>query len=239
MNLGEQNVVLVPGQLSIQMLQFLGNLLVAPGFARLPLQRSNLALHLLDQVRHAQKILIGVLELSQGFLLLRFETRDSGGLFEYHPAVIGLTGDDLRNIPLGHDAVTASAHSRSHEKLLDILQTARDFVDEIFASAIPEHPPCHCHLVKRHVDSCRLEVLRIDIAYCQGNFGHAQWLSIVGAVENNIGHFSAPKRLGRLLAQYPADRVRDVRFPTAVRSDNCRDARNKIKRRLVCERLKP
>src|SRR5262249_39046601 len=52
---------LIPRQLRVRVLHFLGRLLVPPCFARLALQRSDLPFHFPDQVRHSQQILLRIL----------------------------------------------------------------------------------------------------------------------------------------------------------------------------------
>jgi hypothetical protein len=54
----------------------------------------------------------------------------------------------------------------------------------------------------------------------------------------HVGHLAAAQGLGRLLAEHPADGVRDVRFAATVRADNRRDAGLKIQRGFVRKGLK-
>ena len=59
----------------------------------------------------------------------------------------------------------------------------------------------------------------------------------VGAGEDDVRHLAAAQRLGRLLAEHPADGVEDVRFAAAVRADHAGDALVEIQDRLRGERL--
>ena len=68
LNPGLEHVELVAGELSIEVLEFLGNLLVAARLAGLALQGADLAFDLPDQVSHAQKVLLGVLRACAGLL---------------------------------------------------------------------------------------------------------------------------------------------------------------------------
>ena len=72
-NLGVQHVELMPRKLRVEMLQFVRNLFVAARLAGLPLERADLPLHFADQVRDAQKILLGVFEFAERFLFLAFD----------------------------------------------------------------------------------------------------------------------------------------------------------------------
>ena len=62
--------------------------LVAPGFARLPLQRTDLPLHLLDDVADAQQIRFGRLQFPQRFALLRLVFGDAGRFFENRAPIL-------------------------------------------------------------------------------------------------------------------------------------------------------
>ncbi len=69
-NLSLKHVELVPGELSVQMLQLDHQGLVTARFAGLALERANLPLHLANQVRDAQEVLIGVLQFAKRLFLL-------------------------------------------------------------------------------------------------------------------------------------------------------------------------
>jgi hypothetical protein len=146
-DLRAQIIKMMPRQLRVQVLQFLGKLFEAAGFAGLPLQRADLAFHLAHKVGHPQKVLIGILQLAQCLLFLRLVLGDSGGFLKNHPPILRLARQDLCNVALGHDAVAGPAHAGAHEQLLDVLKPAGGLVDEIFAATVPEHPPGDRHLV--------------------------------------------------------------------------------------------
>ena len=52
------------------------------------------------------------------------------------------------------------------------------------------------------------------------HFSHAHRFATIGAVENDVGHFSAAEGLSRLLTEHPSDGVRNVGFAAPVRTDN-------------------
>src|SRR6266481_4827127 len=56
--------------------------LIPARFPRLPLQRTDLAFHFLDDVADAQQIRLGCLKLPECFAFLRLVLRDAGGFFE-------------------------------------------------------------------------------------------------------------------------------------------------------------
>ncbi len=106
----------------------------------------------------------------------------------------------MGDIALGHDAVAGATHARPHKKLLDVLETARRFVDEVFTASIAEYPPCDCDFVVGNLDAGGPKVLLIEAANGQGHFGHSQRLAAVGSIEDDIRHLSATQRLRRLFA---------------------------------------
>ena len=56
--------------------------LIAPRLAGLPLQRTDLAFHFLDDVADAQKIRFGRFQFAQRLFLLAFVFRDAGRFFK-------------------------------------------------------------------------------------------------------------------------------------------------------------
>ena len=89
------------------------------------------------------------------------------------------------------------------------------------------------------LDARRSQVLAINAADGERDFGHAERLARIGAIEYNIGHLAAAEGLGRLFAQNPPDGVGDIGFAAAVWADDRRDAGLKIQRRFVRERFEP
>ena len=237
-NFSLQDIELMPRELGVQMLQLVHQRFVPARLARLALERTDLAFDFADQVGHAQEILVGVFELAQRFFFLRFELGDSCGFLKDHPSVIRFAGQNLGDIPLGHDAVAGPAHSGAHKKLLNVLQPARSLVQKIFAAAIAKHPACERDFVVSDLDSGGHEVLVIDSADGQRHFSHAERFAAIGTIKDHVGHFAAAQRLRRLLAQYPANSVRDIRFAAPVRPDNRGDPWLEIERCFIGERFK-
>src|SRR6266540_5647875 len=142
-----QHIKLMAAELRVEMLQLDHELFEAARLARLALERTDLPFHFANQIADAQEILLGVFQLAKCLALLRFEPGNAGGLLEDHPAVLRFAGENLRDVPLRHDAVAGAPHAGAHKKLLDVLQAARGPVDEIFAAAIAENPPGDGQLV--------------------------------------------------------------------------------------------
>ena len=199
--------------------QLVAQLLVLLGLADLALERADLALHLAEDVRLAEEVLLGLLDLAQGFLAVGLELRDAGGLLEDGAAVLGLRGEDLVDLALRHDGVGGRADARAHEEALDVLQAAAGFVDEVFAGAVAVDAAGDGDLV----------VLGAEFLLAVGegdrDLREAEGLARVGAVEDDVDELRAADGGGALFAEHPADRVGDVRLAAAVRADNGDHAR--------------
>ena len=228
----------MPGELGVQVLQLLGELLVAARFACLTLQRADLPLHFAHEIGHAQQILLGIFQFAQGLSPLRLVLRDARRLLENQPPVFRFAGEDLRDVALGHDAVARAAHAGAHEQLLDVFEPAGSLVDEILAPAIPEDPARDRHLIVGQLDARRRQVLVVHPADRQRDLRHAQRFAPVGAVKDHVRHLAATQCLGRLLTQHPTDSVRHVGLAAAIGANDARHPRLEIQRCLVCERLK-
>ena len=81
---------LVAGNENIETAHLVAQLLVPLGLSNLTLERADLALHLAQDIRLAQKVLLGLLDLANGLLAVRLEFRNAGGLLKHGTAVFGL-----------------------------------------------------------------------------------------------------------------------------------------------------
>ena len=166
------------------------------------------------------------------------ELRDAGGFLENHPAIFRFAGKNLRDVALRQNAVARAPDARAHEQLLDVLEPARRAVQKIFAVAVAENPARERDFVVGDLDARRAQIFPAHAAERERHFAHAHRFAAVGAVENHIGHFAAAQRLGRLLAEHPADGIGDVGFAAAVGADDGGDTGLKVQRGLVREGLK-
>ena len=131
----------------------------------------------------------------------------------------------MGDVALGHDAVAGAPDTGAHEQLLDVLETAGRLVHEVLAGPVAEHPPRQSHFVVGHLDPGHARMFLIQAPNRQRNLRHAHRLASVGPVKNHIRHLLTPQSLGRLLAQHPTHRVRDIGLATAIGADDGRNAR--------------
>ena len=220
-------------KLGVEVLEFVGKLFETARFASLPLQRTDLPLHLADEVGDANQVLLGIFEFAQGFLLLRLVFGDAGGFLKNQTPILGFAGEDLRDVALGHDAVTGPANACAHEQLLDVFEPAGRLVDEIFAATVAKHTAGDGDLIVSDLNPGGGQMFAIHTAYGQGYFCHAQRLAPIGAVENDIRHLAAAERFGRLFAQYPTYSVRHIGLTTPIGANDRRDPGLEVERRLI------
>ena len=204
--------------------------LVAPRLVRLTLHGADLALHLCEDVRHAQQIGLRVFQFAERLLLLRLTLGNAGSFFKNLAPILRLGGEQHVNFPLLHDAVGAAAHTRVHEQLVDVLEPAGVAVDLILALPVAEN-------AAGDADFVELQAEALAVVERQADLRHAVRLALVRAVENHVRHFPTAQGLGRGLAQRPAHRVHDVGFPAAVRAHDGRHALMEVNTGLVSERF--
>ena len=233
-------VKFMPRQTGFHVAQFIHDLLESPRLASLPLQRTDLALHLPNGVFQAKKILCSVIKLAEGFLFLLFELGDTSSFLKNHAALLWATLDDLRDLALGHDTVAVATNPGAHEKLLHIAQTAAGSIEKILTSPIAKYAASDGDFIIVQVHPGSLEVFVVHIANGDRHFRHARGLATAYAIcaaEDYISHLSAAQRLGRLLAKHPSDGVRYIGFAATIWTHNGRDSGLKIQSRSISERL--
>ncbi len=227
-----KGVELVPPETVFQRGQFVEARLVAARLARLPLQRADLPFHLADDVGEADQVGLGVFEFAQGLLFLALVLRDPGGFLENRAAVFGTRRENLVDLALFHDRIGRAPDAGVHEEAVNVAQAARRLVDLVLARAVAEDAPRDRHFVVGDAQ------FLLAIAERERHLGHAERGARFGAGKDDVLHFAAPKRLGRLLAEHPADAVQDVALAAAVGPDNGGDSRVKFERGAVRERFK-
>ena len=117
--------------------------------------------------------------------------------------------------------------------MLNVLQSARLLVDEVFARTVAVDAAGDRHLVV-----VRTEFL-LAVGEGNGHFGKTERLARVGAVEDDVDKLGAAQRRRTLLAEHPADGVRDVGLAASVRTDDGDEARIEREPGLVRETLEP
>ena len=186
---------------TFQNAQLVAQIQVAPrGFAGL-FQRLKLAFQLGDDILHTGEVVAHVGKALFALLLACAVFDNARRLFKDTAPVLALLGEDFVDSALADDRIALLAHARIAEKLDDILEPARGFVDVVFALAAAIHAPGNHHLGVIHAQ--RVILVFKD----EGNLAIAHALALLRAVEDDVLHLAAAQRLGALLAEHPAHRV--------------------------------
>ena len=193
--------------------------LVTHRLRRLAAETADLPAHLADHVGDARHVLVRQRELLQRLTPLRLVLRDAGRLFEDRAPLLGLRRQDLVDLALRHDRVAGPANAGVHEKLLDVLQSARLAVERVLALPVAVHATHDLDLVKFAAE------LLLAIGQEQRNLAQLRRLPGVGPLEDDVLHLAAAQRLGALFAQHPADGIGNVRLAASVRAHDRGDPR--------------
>ena len=133
---------------------------------------------------------------------------------------------------LSHDRVARPAYAGVHEQFLDVFQPTRLAIEKIFTLPVAVNPPGDFDLVKFAAE------LFLALGQKQRNLANLRRLAGVGSFEDHVLHLAAAQRLCALLAQYPANRVGDIGFAAAIRTDDRGYAGFKTKSTRIGEGLK-
>ena len=150
---------------------------------------------------------------------------DTRCVLEDAPSLITLSGDDLGNLTLTNDGIPVTAHTRVHEKLVDVLQSHRLAVYVVFTVARTVITAGNRHLVVHTVKAV------FGIAIVKGNrhLGISHGLTTVRAAKDNILHAVSADVFGRYLTQNPSHSVGNVGLTASVRPHDNRGSRLKGK----------
>ena len=224
-------VDLLFGDVNIKPAQFIAQFLELLRLAHLTLQGADLTLHLPEDVCLAQEILLGLLDLPQRLLAVRLELRDTCGFLEYRTTVFRLGRQNRVNLPLRHYRIRTRANASAHEEVLDVPESTRLFVEEVFAGTVAIYAPRD-----RHFMIVGPQFL-LAVGKCYIHFRETERFARVRPVEDYIHKFGASQSRGALLAQNPADCIGDIGFSASVRADDSYKSRIECEPGLVGETL--
>jgi hypothetical protein len=204
---------------------------IAPRLAGLALERLELLLDLVDDVVHAEQVLLRGFELELGLAAARLVLRDAGGFFDEGAPVRGLAGEDEADLALLDDRVGLGPEAGVHEQLVDVLQAADLAVHQVFALAVAIEPAGH-DAFRRAVRAVAVEAADLEV-----HLGHARGLARLASIEDDVLHGRAAEALRTLLAEDPRYGVGDVALTTAVGPNDPRHAALEGQFLLIAERL--
>jgi hypothetical protein len=198
----------------------------------LRLEFRNPAGDLLQEIVHADAVLLGLFEPPQRFGLAGQELVDPGRLFEQSAAIGRLGRENRVDLALRDDRVRPWTQARPHQQFDHVAQTHALAIDVELALARAIGATGDLHFAR--VDLQRA----VGVVESQRHLGHAERLAPLVAGEDDVLGLGRAQRFRALLAEYPTDRVDQVRLPGTVRTDQRRDAGFETERRLLRESLK-
>src|SRR2546426_1216282 len=229
----EHRPVIMDEEGDLETPDFLPERLELFGRPRLSFEGRQLAPDLMNNVADSQQILVGGLQLSQRLGLLSLVADDPSCLFDQLAPLDRRCLQHTINPALLDDRMSFTASARVEQQAANVFQAAGRLIDEVLAHAVAEQSARHHHFVtfpERKWQSRRLAAAvavvvwsSINIAEDEGDFGHAQRLTGLGPVEDDVLHPFAAQGLGALLAQDPEDRIEDVALANPARPDDGRD----------------
>ena len=129
---------LAAGEEQVEGAQLGDEVAVAAGGVGLPLERSQLAPHLAEEVAEAGEVALGGGEAALGLLLALAELQDAGGLLDDEAPLLGPGVEHRVDLALADDDVLLAADAGVGQQLLDVEQAARHAVDGVLAVARAE-----------------------------------------------------------------------------------------------------
>ena len=142
------------------------------------------------------------------------KTGDASRLFQHHPPLGRLSGDDRGDLALAHQRRRVRTGRRVGEDQRNILGPHIAAIDAIGRAGTAFDP------------ADNLKVAVIVTAICQqDNFGEIARRALGGAGEDHVFHAATAHRFGRAFAHHPADRLEQVGLAAAVGADDPRQPR--------------
>ena len=194
-------------------------------------QRSNLALHLGDEIVDARQVGRRFLQTPLGAPLAVAVETDAGRFLEQLAPLIRFIGKQrVHHLPLDDDAGVGSESGAAHH-VVDVAQAAGSVVEEVIALARAAQPPRDHDFAERNVERS------VVVLEMERDFGDVHGAARGRALEDHLFHLRAAEGAGALLAEHPAHGVGDVGLSAAVRADDRGHARLEDHLGLIGERL--
>ena len=164
-----------------------------------------------------------------GFALFKLNNADR--LVKKFTAFLRLATQDPLDLSLTNDGITFLTDTGIIEKFIDIFQTARRTVEQIFTltRTVDTSGDRHFLIINRKQ--------MIRVVHRDRYISITERLTVLCSCKDNVLHARTTQLLGTLFTKYPADRIGNITLSTAIRSYNAGDAVMKIKYDLICEGL--
>ena len=188
-------------------------------FFRLGAQRNKPPFELREDVPQPEQVFLCKGEPAFRLSLTVAEFGDARRFLKNLPALLGTGRHNFSDAPLPDDRIAVPAEAGVQKKLGNIFQAHLRAVDAVFTVSGAVEPPGNRNFVGIHSGQSAVGV--IDV---QRHRRHPERLSGLSAAEDDVLHFAAAQSAGRLFAEHPANRVRNVALPRSVGADDGGDA---------------
>ena len=189
---------------------------------RLLLQAVDLAGELADHVLDAGEVGLGRLQPQFGLVAAGVQSGDAGGVFQHAAALFGFGLNDLADLALVDQRRRTRAGGGIRKQNLHVAGThvaAVDAIDRTRLALDPARDFQNLAIVHR----CRRRA--IGIVDRHHDFGVVARRTVAGTGEDHRVHVGGAQRFVRGLAHRPAQRLDQIGFAAAVRSDHAGQAR--------------
>ncbi len=144
-----------------------------------------------------------------------------GDLLEQRPALLGSHRQRLVDHPLPDEQEGVVREVRGVEQVDEVAQADALLVEEVFVLAGSVEPPSELEDLEVHRQQA------VAVLDDKGHVGHALGGALLGAGPDHVLGLARPERPA-LLAERPAQRVREVALAAAVRPDDRADAATEL-----------
>ena len=213
-----------------------GDVAVAAGLPRLPLQPVELGLELATQILGARQVGLGGAQLQLGLVAAGVQAGDAGGFLQHRAAVFRLGGDQRADAALADHRRGVRAGRQIGEQGLHVARAQFLAVDAIDAAAAALELAGDFE-VGLLVERRRREA----VGFVQGehHLGEVARGAAGGAGEDHVVHLAAAQAAGVDLAHRPAQRLDHVGLAAAVGADDAGQAGADLHRGRFGEALEP
>jgi hypothetical protein len=192
-------------------------------------------LHLVEHVRRPLELGRGGVETLLRLVAAHLVPGDPRGLVDHLAPLGGGRGDHLVHLPLLDERVEVAADARVEEQIDHVATAHARLVQQVLARPRPVQTPRDLHLAER--GPVARERLVVGRRQRERDLGVADRLAVDRSAEDHVGHLGAAQRSRRLLADTPPQRVHDVGFSAAVRTDDDGDPGAEMQGRAIREGL--
>jgi hypothetical protein len=174
---------------------------------------------------------LGVLQALERVLAPHLEPARTGRLLDHDAPIGGAQRENLVHEALADDDERVVREVRAREQILQIAQPHARAIHEVLGLAVLVQAAADLDLVELDRQAAR-RVVELD-----DRLGHAEAAPRLAAREDELLVLLRAKDPRVVLTERPADRVRHVGFPAAIRADDRGDARREFQVRRMDEAL--